>query len=122
MLTNPNCEYGANFVAIHSLAAWSKCTVDGCSSLSRNDAVSADIKLELGTLGSGGGGGESSEEVVVPPPPPDKLPPQDEETFALLARGDLEGIFQLESSGMRQIVRDLKPSSLEDISSILALL
>jgi len=52
---------------------------------------------------------------------PDKLPPQDEETFALLARGDLEGIFQLESSGMRQIVRDLKPSSLEDISSILAL-
>lgn len=75
VLTNPNCEYGANFVAIHSLAAWSKCTVDGCSSLSRNDAVSADIKLELGTLGGGGGGGESSEEVVVPPPPPDKLPP-----------------------------------------------
>jgi DNA polymerase-3 subunit alpha len=52
---------------------------------------------------------------------PDKLPPQDADTFALLARGDLEGIFQLESSGMRQIVRDLKPSSLEDISSILAL-
>ncbi|CAK6696294.1 MULTISPECIES: DNA polymerase III subunit alpha [unclassified Synechococcus] len=52
---------------------------------------------------------------------PDDLPPADEGTFALLARGDLEGIFQLESSGMRQIVRDLKPSSLEDISSILAL-
>ena len=52
---------------------------------------------------------------------PDQLPPEDPETFALLARGDLEGIFQLESSGMRQIVRDLRPSSLEDISSILAL-
>ena len=52
---------------------------------------------------------------------PDMLPPEDPDTFALLARGDLEGIFQLESSGMRQIVRDLKPSSLEDISSILAL-
>ncbi len=52
---------------------------------------------------------------------PDDLPPCDDDTFALLARGDLEGIFQLESSGMRQIVRDLKPSSLEDISSILAL-
>jgi len=52
---------------------------------------------------------------------PDALPAVDEATFALLARGDLEGIFQLESSGMRQIVRDLKPSSLEDISSILAL-
>ncbi|MEB3199024.1 MAG: DNA polymerase III subunit alpha [Synechococcaceae cyanobacterium] len=54
-------------------------------------------------------------------PDPDALPPEDEQTFALLARGDLEGIFQLESSGMRQIVRDLRPSSLEDISSILAL-
>jgi DNA polymerase-3 subunit alpha len=52
---------------------------------------------------------------------PDELPLNDEGTYALLARGDLEGIFQLESSGMRQIVRDLKPSSLEDISSILAL-
>jgi DNA polymerase-3 subunit alpha len=52
---------------------------------------------------------------------PDALPAEDPDTFALLARGDLEGIFQLESSGMRQIVRDLKPSSLEDISSILAL-
>jgi DNA polymerase III subunit alpha len=52
---------------------------------------------------------------------PDALPAGDERTYALLARGDLEGIFQLESSGMRQIVRDLKPSSLEDISSILAL-
>jgi len=49
------------------------------------------------------------------------LPEEDEATFDLLARGDLEGIFQLESSGMRQIVKDLKPSSLEDISSILAL-
>lgn len=52
---------------------------------------------------------------------PDDLPADDSATYALLARGDLEGIFQLESSGMRQIVRDLKPSSLEDISSILAL-
>ena len=52
---------------------------------------------------------------------PDTLPSEDPDTFALLARGDLEGIFQLESSGMRQIVRDLRPSSLEDISSILAL-
>ncbi len=52
---------------------------------------------------------------------PDDLPLDDPGTYGLLARGDLEGIFQLESSGMRQIVRDLKPSSLEDISSILAL-
>ncbi len=51
----------------------------------------------------------------------DDLTLDDNKTYELLSRGDLEGIFQLESSGMRQIVRDLKPSSLEDISSILAL-
>ena len=52
---------------------------------------------------------------------PDTFPEEDDKTYELLSRGDLEGIFQLESSGMRQIVRDLRPSSLEDISSILAL-
>ncbi|MCS7225707.1 MAG: DNA polymerase III subunit alpha [Gloeomargarita sp. SKYB31] len=51
----------------------------------------------------------------------DHLPLDDPKTYALLERGEVEGIFQLESAGMRQIVRDLKPSSIEDISSILAL-
>nr|YP_002048893.1 DNA polymerase III subunit alpha [Paulinella chromatophora]ACB42683.1 DNA polymerase III subunit alpha [Paulinella chromatophora] len=51
----------------------------------------------------------------------DRLPATDTEAFKILEDGDVEGIFQLESSGMRQIVRDLKPSCLEDISSILAL-
>lgn len=50
-----------------------------------------------------------------------KLPPDIAKTHQLLEAGDLEGVFQLESSGMRQIVRDLKPSGIEDISSILAL-
>jgi DNA polymerase-3 subunit alpha len=50
-----------------------------------------------------------------------KLPPDVKKTYELLEAGELEGIFQLESSGMRQIVRDLKPSNIEDISSILAL-
>ncbi|HEY9675566.1 MAG TPA: DNA polymerase III subunit alpha [Waterburya sp.] len=50
-----------------------------------------------------------------------KLPKDIKNTYKLLEQGDLEGIFQLESSGMRQVVRDLKPSSIEDISSILAL-
>ncbi|MDY7019739.1 MAG: DNA polymerase III subunit alpha [Cyanobacteriota bacterium] len=50
-----------------------------------------------------------------------KMPKEIEKTYKLLAQGDLEGVFQLESSGMRQIVRELKPSSIEDISSILAL-
>lgn len=51
----------------------------------------------------------------------DDLPLNDPKTYKLLEKGELEGVFQLESSGMRQIVRDLKPSNLEDISSILAL-
>lgn len=51
----------------------------------------------------------------------DRLPMDDPESYKLLEKGWLEGIFQLESSGMRQIVRDLKPSGLEDISSVLAL-
>ncbi|WP_346290965.1 DNA polymerase III subunit alpha [Sphaerothrix gracilis] len=51
----------------------------------------------------------------------DHLPQDDPKTYKLLESGDLGGIFQLESSGMRQIVRDLKPSGLEDISSVLAL-
>ena len=50
-----------------------------------------------------------------------KLPPDVNEAQGLLSKGDLEGIFQLESDGMRQIVKDLKPSGIEDISSILAL-
>lgn len=29
VLANPNCEYGANFIAIHTLAQWSRCNVDG---------------------------------------------------------------------------------------------
>jgi DNA polymerase-3 subunit alpha len=51
----------------------------------------------------------------------DTLALDDEKTYALLAKGDLEGIFQLESSGMKQIVKDLRPSNIEDISAILAL-
>ncbi|WP_443029223.1 DNA polymerase III subunit alpha [Spirulina sp. CS-785/01] len=50
-----------------------------------------------------------------------KLPPDIQNTHDLFKQGNLEGIFQLESDGMRQIVRDLKPSGIEDISSILAL-
>ena len=47
VFTNPNCEYGANFIAINTLAQWSKCKVDGTASFYRSgnvsDAVTADI-------------------------------------------------------------------------------
>lgn len=29
VLTNPNCEYETNFVPIHTLSQWRKCTIDG---------------------------------------------------------------------------------------------
>jgi DNA polymerase III subunit alpha len=50
-----------------------------------------------------------------------KMPEAVEKTYGVLAKAQLEGIFQLESSGMRQVVKDLQPSCIEDISSILAL-
>lgn len=50
-----------------------------------------------------------------------KLPEDVAKTYKLLEKGDLEGIFQLESSGMLDVVKKLKPSCIEDISSILAL-
>ncbi|XP_054709720.1 protein O-GlcNAcase-like [Uloborus diversus] len=46
VLTNPNCEYETNFIAIHTLSQWSKCTVDAKRELNLSDSVSADIKLE----------------------------------------------------------------------------
>jgi len=52
---------------------------------------------------------------------PDMSTEANQKTYKLLEKGDLEGIFQLESSGMKQVVKDLKPSNIEDISSILAL-
>lgn len=46
---------------------------------------------------------------------------KDPKVFELLSRGDTQGIFQLESSGMRDIVCKLKPSSFEDIVALVAL-
>ncbi|WP_045221680.1 DNA polymerase III subunit alpha [Desulfonatronum thioautotrophicum] len=55
--------------------------------------------------------------------PPDMahLPLNDPKTFKLLCDGRTEGIFQLESSGMRQVLMDLKPSCFEDVIALLAL-
>jgi DNA polymerase III subunit alpha len=49
------------------------------------------------------------------------LPFADAKTFALLARGDTTGVFQLESSGMRDVLRRLKPTRFEDIIALVAL-
>jgi len=51
----------------------------------------------------------------------EEVPYDDPATYELLCRGDTTGIFQLESAGMRRVLRDLKPSSFEDIVSAVAL-
>ncbi len=51
----------------------------------------------------------------------DHLPLDDHGTFALLQRGDTIGVFQLESSGMRRYLRELKSTSIEDIVAMGAL-
>ena len=45
----------------------------------------------------------------------------DPEAYALLARGDTLGVFQLDGGPMRGLLRLLKPDSFEDISAVLAL-
>ena len=47
VMTNPNCEYGANFIGIHTLAQWSKCTVDGTLPSFGSDAVSCKFQIVL---------------------------------------------------------------------------
>ena len=51
----------------------------------------------------------------------DDIPLADDKTFEMLSRGDTVGIFQLESSGMRDALRGLKPDRFEDIVAVVAL-
>jgi DNA polymerase-3 subunit alpha len=50
-----------------------------------------------------------------------KIPLDDEATYEMLSRGDATGVFQLESSGMRDTLRRLKPDCIEDIIALVAL-
>lgn len=49
------------------------------------------------------------------------LPLDDEKTFALLRAGNTTGIFQLESAGMRRYLKQLAPTTLEDIIAMISL-
>lgn len=49
------------------------------------------------------------------------IPLDDEQTYALLSRGDTSGIFQLESEGMKNVLKQLQPSQFEDIVAVNAL-
>jgi len=49
------------------------------------------------------------------------IPEADEATFELLHKGDALGVFQLESSGMRELLTRLQPSSMDDMVALVAL-
>ena len=51
----------------------------------------------------------------------DNIPDDDAETFRMLADGQTQGVFQLESSGMTGVCVGMKASSIEDITAIVAL-
>lgn len=50
-----------------------------------------------------------------------RIPLHDAKTFELLASGETKGVFQLESSGMRRYVKELKPTNFSDIAAMIAL-
>jgi DNA polymerase-3 subunit alpha len=52
---------------------------------------------------------------------PMELPLDDKKTFELFCKGDTAGVFQLESPGMRDTLRQMNPDRFEDIIAVLAL-
>ncbi|MBI4704193.1 MAG: DNA polymerase III subunit alpha [Deltaproteobacteria bacterium] len=51
----------------------------------------------------------------------DKVPLDDPKTYALLQSGETTGVFQLESAGMQQLFKDLRPTEFEHIVAAVAL-
>jgi len=51
----------------------------------------------------------------------DKISLDNEKTYKLLARGETLGVFQVESSGMQDLIKKLHPEKFEDIIALLAL-
>ena len=55
------------------------------------------------------------------PPDLDRLPLDDAPTYAMLAKGDAGGVFQFESAGMRDVLRQMQPDRFEDLIAAVAL-
>ncbi|MGG3955869.1 DNA polymerase III subunit alpha [Bhargavaea massiliensis] len=51
----------------------------------------------------------------------ENVPLDDDQTYALLSQGDTFGVFQLESEGMKRVLRELQPTTFEDIVAVNAL-
>lgn len=51
----------------------------------------------------------------------DKIPLDDQKTYQLLMKGNADGVFQLESAGMKDILVNMKPDCIEEIMTLIAL-
>lgn len=51
----------------------------------------------------------------------DNIPTDDPEIFKLLGRGEVDGVFQVESSGMRRYLMEMKPQKLDHVTAMVAL-
>lgn len=51
----------------------------------------------------------------------EKIPLDDKAVFEMLSAGKTEGVFQFESAGMRQVLVNLKPESVEDLIAVISL-
>ncbi len=51
----------------------------------------------------------------------ERLPLDDDGVYGMISKGDTTGVFQMESSGFREILKKLKPDCLEDIVAAVAL-
>ena len=50
-----------------------------------------------------------------------KIPLDDKAVYELLMSGETDGVFQLESAGMKKLIKELKPSVFEDLGALVAL-
>lgn len=51
----------------------------------------------------------------------DAIPMDDKQTWVMLQRADSDGVFQVESAGMKRVLRDLKPTCFADLVAVVAL-
>lgn len=49
------------------------------------------------------------------------IPDDDKKVFEMLSKGDSEGVFQFESSGMKNVLTQLKPENIEDLIAVISL-
>ncbi len=49
------------------------------------------------------------------------IPMDDKPTFEMLAKGDSTGVFQLESEGMREAMKKVRPTEFDDIVALVSL-